>query len=86
MNAIMSSVEKKFLGVAGSTLATMRLLGQMFSIGIAMLTFSLIIGRVEITPDYYPLFLRSVKVAFVIFSVLCFIGIFISLSRGKMRD
>jgi EmrB/QacA subfamily drug resistance transporter len=86
MNAIMSSVEKKFLGVAGSTLATMRLLGQMFSIGIAMLAFSIIIGRVEITPNYYPLFLRSVKVAFAIFSALCFIGIFISLSRGKMRD
>ena len=85
MNAIMSSVEKKFLGVAGSTLATMRLLGQMFSIGIAMLAFALIIGRVEITPEYYPFFLKSVKVAFIIFSVLCFVGIFTSLARGEIR-
>jgi EmrB/QacA subfamily drug resistance transporter len=86
MNAIMSSVENKYLGVAGSTLATVRLLGQMFSMGTAMLVFNLIIGRVEIIPKYYPLFLRSVKLAFIIFSILCFVGIFVSLSRGKIRS
>ncbi|MFC1811124.1 MFS transporter [Thermodesulfobacteriota bacterium] len=85
MNAIMSSVENKFLGVAGSTLATVRLLGQMLSMGTAMLVFTLIIGRVEIIPQYYPFFLRSVRLAFIIFSILCFSGIFVSISRGKIR-
>ncbi len=84
-NAIMSSVEKKFYGVASATLGTMRLMGQMLSMGIATMIFSLVIGRVEITPEYYPLFLKSMKTAFIIFSILCFGGIFASLARGKMK-
>jgi EmrB/QacA subfamily drug resistance transporter len=82
-NAVMSSVEKKFLGVASGTIATMRMVGQMLSMGIAMLLFALYIGRVQIIPQYYPLFLKSVKVAFIIFASLCFLGIFASLARGK---
>lgn len=84
-NAIMSSVEKKFYGVASATVGTMRLIGQMLSMGIAMLVFAVYIGRAQITPENYPLFLRSAKTAFIIFAVLCFGGIFASLSRGKVR-
>jgi EmrB/QacA subfamily drug resistance transporter len=84
-NAIMSSVDKKFYGVASGTLATMRMIGQMFSMGIAMLLFSIIMGRVKITPEYYTPFLTSIKVAFSIFALLCFGGIFASLARGKLR-
>ncbi|MCK4224426.1 MAG: MFS transporter [candidate division Zixibacteria bacterium] len=84
-NAIMSSVQKRYYGVAAATLGTMRLTGQMFSMGIAMLVFALYIGRVQITPENYPLFLRSVKCAFIIFTALCFGGIFASLARGKVR-
>lgn len=84
-NAVMSSVEKKFYGVASATLATMRLTGQMLSMGIAMLVFAVYIGRAQITPENYPAFLTSAKTAFIIFAVLCFGGIFASLSRGKVR-
>jgi EmrB/QacA subfamily drug resistance transporter len=84
-NAVMSSVEKKFYGVASATLGTMRLTGQMLGMGIAILTFALYIGRVQITPAYYPLFLRSAQAAFSISAVLCFAGIFASLARGKVR-
>ncbi|MGQ9625907.1 MAG: MFS transporter [Anaerolineae bacterium] len=81
-NAVMSSVEKRFYGVASATLGTMRLTGQMFSMGIAMLIFAIYIGKVQITPEYYPNFLTSVKTAFIIFAALCFGGIFASLARG----
>ncbi len=84
-NAVMSSVEKKFYGVASAILGTMRLTGQTLSIGIAMLIFAIYIGRVQITPEYYQPFLISVEVAFIIFAILCFIGIFASLVRGKVR-
>jgi MFS family permease len=84
-NAVMSSVEKRFYGVASATLATMRLTGQMLSMGIAMLVFAVYIGRAQITPENYPAFLTSAKTAFIIFAVLCFGGIFASLSRGKVR-
>ncbi len=84
-NAIMSSVQKRSYGVAAATLGTMRLTGQMLSMGIAMLVFAVYIGRVEITPENYPAFLRSAKCAFIIFTALCFGGIFASLARGKVR-
>jgi len=84
-NAVMSSVEKRFYGVASATLGTMRLTGQMLSMGIAMLVFALYLGRAQITPEKYPAFLTSTKTAFIIFAVLCFGGIFASLSRGKVR-
>jgi len=84
-NAVMSSVEKRFYGVASATLATMRQIGMMLSMGIAMLIFAIFIGRVEISPEYYPVFVKSLKIAFVIFATLCFGGIFASLARGKIR-
>lgn len=84
-NAVMSSVEKKFYGVASGTLGTMRITGNMFSMGIVMLIFSLYIGRAQITPSHYLLFIKSVKVAFTIFTALCLAGIFASLSRGRVR-
>jgi EmrB/QacA subfamily drug resistance transporter len=82
-NAVMSSVERKFYGVAAGTLGTMRLTGQAFSMGMALLLFALYIGRVQITPEYYPLFLKSMKVAFSISAALCFLGIFASIARGR---
>jgi hypothetical protein len=84
-NAVMSSVEKKFYGVASGTLGTMRLIGQMLSMGIVMPMFALYIGKVQITPEYYPLLLTSTRTAFIVFAVLCFGGIFASFARGKTR-
>lgn len=85
-NAVMSSVEKKYYGVASGVLGTMRLTGQMLSMAIAMLIFALFIGRVEITPEYYPAFVAGLRVAFIIFAALCFAGIFASIARGKVRS
>lgn len=84
-NAVMSAVDKRFYGVASATLGTMRLTGQMLSMGIATLIVAVYLGNVQITPEYYPVFLKSVKAAFMVFAALCFIGIFASLARGKIR-
>lgn len=84
-NAIMSSVDKRAYGVASAMVSTMRQIGMMLSMGIVMLIFSLYIGRVEITPEYYSAFVTSTKIAFAIFAALCLGGIFASLARGKMR-
>lgn len=82
-NAVMSSVEQKYYGVASGTLGTMRLTGQAFSLGLVLLLFSLYIGRVQITPEYYDLFLKSMRIAFSISAGLCFVGIFASIARGR---
>ena len=84
-NAIMSSVERKFFGVASATVATMRLIGQILSMALVMLVFSILMGRVKITPEYYPMLIESARVSFMLFTVLCFIGIFASLGRGRIR-
>ena len=86
MNAIMSSVAKKYYGIASGSVGTMRVLGQMLSMGIATLVFALFIGRAEIMPELYPELIKSVKIAFIIFSGLCAAGIFFSLSRGELRS
>jgi EmrB/QacA subfamily drug resistance transporter len=84
-NAVMSSVEKRFYGVASGTLGTMRLTGQMFSMGIALLIFAIHIGHTQIIPEYYPLFMKSMRSAFIFFGILCSGGVFASLARGKIR-
>ncbi len=84
-NAVMSSIEKRFYGVGSATLGTMRLTGQMLSMGIAMVLFAVHIGSARITPEYHYQFLAGMKTGFIIFSSLCFAGIFASLARGKVR-
>ena len=83
MSAIMGAVEKRYLGIASGTVSTMRLLGQMTSMAITMVIFSLFLGKEEISPANYDLFLKSVHVSFLIFAVLCLFGIFFSLVRGS---
>jgi len=85
MNAIMSAVEKKYYGIASGAVATMRLLGQMFSMATATIIFAMVIGKSQITPSNYDLFLKSMKICFIIFSFLCAAGIFFSFSRGELR-
>jgi len=84
-NAVMSSVGKKDYGVASATLGTMRLTGQMLSMGITMMIFSVVIGKVKIDAGNYAGFLQSERIALAIFTVLCFGGIFASLARGRVR-
>jgi EmrB/QacA subfamily drug resistance transporter len=84
-NAIMGSVERKFYGVASAMVSTMRLLGQTFSMGLALLVFALFIGNIQITPLQYPALLSSIHTVFLICTVLCFIGIFAALIRTKNK-
>ena len=84
-NAVMSSVTPKFYGTVASTNGTMRNIGMLMSMAITMIAMATIIGRVTITPAYYGAFLTSTRLAFVIFSIFCFAGIFASLYRGKLR-
>jgi hypothetical protein len=86
MNAIMGSVEKRYFGIASGTVATMRLIGQMVSMAIAMVLFAILIGREEIAPANYDQFLKSVNISFAIFMLMCVVGVFFSLFRGEMRN
>ncbi len=84
-NAVMSSIDRRSYGVGSAMLGTMRLTGQMLSMGLVMVVFALFIGRVQITADYYPLFLKSAKTTFLLSAFLCGVGVFASLKRGKVH-
>jgi EmrB/QacA subfamily drug resistance transporter len=83
-NAIMSSVERRFFGVAGSMVSTMRQIGMMFSMGIVMMILAVIVGDSEIGPENTESFMDCIKITFAVFAAMCFGGIFASLARGKL--
>ena len=82
-NAIMSSVEKRYLGVASGVVGTMRMVGQMMSMGIAMMLISLYIGKQTINPATYTGLISAMRTGFLIFSILSVLGIFASLARHR---
>ena len=85
MNAIMSSVDKRYYGVASSTSGTMRLVGQAVSIAVATLIIDLYVGSAQLTPAVAEQLQKSSKVAFIVFAVTCVGGVFASLARGNME-
>ena len=85
VNAVMSSVDSKFYGIASATQATMRMVGQMLSMGIAMLVFAWIIGNHGIDHENGALLIVSAKIIFAILAVICTAGIAASLARGRVH-
>ena len=84
-NAIMGAVDRRHYGIAGSSVATMRVLGQMASMGVVAMAFSLTLGAVQITPAVYPQLQWAVSLSLVIAATLCLPGIYLSLARGRLR-
>ncbi|MBP3384900.1 MAG: MFS transporter [Firmicutes bacterium] len=80
-NVIMGCVPPAKFGVANSILATMRTTGQSSGMAIITLVVSGSIGNVslyEVTPVQL---IGTIHTAFIIFTVLCAAGIFMSLTR-----
>jgi len=82
-NAIMGSVDKKHLGIASATLATMRLSGQLISMAIATMIVHMYIGNAKIIPSNFHQLIHSISVSFIVFTGLCIFGVFASLVKGK---
>lgn len=85
MNTIMSSVEKKQLGTASGTASTMRIIGQMVSMTIVMLIFSGKFNGAQIAQVANGLFVGTGQFAYLVFSAMCFAGVFFSYTRGDLR-
>lgn len=84
-NSAMSAVDRKFYGVASATLSTMRSMGMMMSMALATMVTFLFVGNEHIGPATMPAYLQSVRIIFGIFTLLCFIGIFTSLTGRKKQ-
>jgi EmrB/QacA subfamily drug resistance transporter len=84
-NAVMGSVAARSYGVASAVLGTMRLAGQVLSLGLAAMLLSIYVGRIQVTPAVHAPFMQAVRGGFAIFAVLCVAGIFASFARGRVR-
>ena len=84
-NAVMSSVQKRYYGVASASVGTMRLVGQVLSLGEATLFIALYVGNTDLSHELAPEFLKSYQLAFSTFAAMCLVGVFASLARGKVR-
>jgi MFS family permease len=84
MSAIMGAVPREQYGIASGAAATMRLMGQMVSMAIATVVLALLVGRQAIEPQVYGPFLSSIKVVFTLSALLCAVGIYFSLFRGRL--
>ncbi len=84
-NAIMGSVGAHQYGIAASSVATMRVIGQVGSMGIVAMVFAIILGPVQITPAVYPQLEIAFTLSLGIAAVLCLPGIYLSLVRGRIR-
>lgn len=84
-NAIMSAVEKQHYSSATGSLATMRILGQMTSMVLVTLVFSICIGGIKINPSIYQNLQYAISICFFISAGFCIPGFIFSLVRGRMR-
>ncbi len=82
-NAMMGAVEKQKLGVASAIAGTVRIFGQMFSMGVATMVLHIYLGKEKISQLNVSDFIVSAKTVFLIFSILCLTGIFFSTARIK---
>jgi EmrB/QacA subfamily drug resistance transporter len=82
-NAVMGSIDKKFFGVAAGLVAALRHSGQAISMAIVMILFAVYIGHAEITVQYYPVFLESLKIGLAIFALICLGGMLALIIGGK---
>jgi EmrB/QacA subfamily drug resistance transporter len=82
-HAIMSSVERKYLGTASATAGTMRLTGQMMSMAIATMIIHVFVGDVQLSSKNLHQLMHSFSATFIVLAILCIFGVFASLARGK---
>ncbi|MEG3224369.1 MAG: MFS transporter [Methanobacteriales archaeon Met13] len=84
-NVIMGSVESRLYGAASATLTSMRVLGQMSGMAVAILVLNIVMGSAIISPENYPSFIYSSQLSFALFAGTAFIGMILSLSGKKIR-
>ncbi|MGI6731534.1 MAG: MFS transporter [Anaerovoracaceae bacterium] len=80
-NAVMACVEKKDYSVASSILATMRSIGHSVSMAIITFIFAMNFGDMTLEQVEPTAMLMAMRVSFIIFTIICGVGIFISLKR-----
>ncbi len=82
-NAIMSCVEPQDYGAATSLQGTMRTLGQTASLSIVTSILTAHIGDTVLANAPVSALIMSMRTGFIVFTVLCIIGVFFSMQRNS---
>ena len=87
-NDIMSSVEKTNYGLASGSIGTMRIVGQMSSMGITTMIFSIFLGNTVIREANFHEFILGTRTILIIFTIFSLIAIITSYKRitYKLND
>ncbi len=85
VNAIMGSVDRQHLGSASGAVSTMRVLGQMSSMGVITVVFALLLGPVQISPEHYPALMRCIRTSFLVAAGMTLVAISFSMARGEVH-
>jgi MFS family permease len=84
-NAIMGSIGKEKYGLAASSLATMRMVGQALSMALTALILACYGGSSGMLPAAAPMLLQSIQTSMLLFTGLSAVAIVFSLKRGRLR-
>ena len=88
-NIILSNVDdKKDIPTASASVATVRNLGQSFSLGILTVTFAFIMGNVAIQPSNYDLLVLSNQTTLLIITILGIVAVILSVIglKNSMKE
>lgn len=81
---MMSSVEAKDRSSASATVAVVRQMGMVVSMGIAMAVISVIMGSLDmLEPSTYGNFVDVIRVSFIVSAVMCILALLASWFRGN---
>lgn len=80
-NAVMSCVEENDYGVASSILATMRSIGHTLSMVVVTVIVTIYMQDASLAEASPETLIQVNRVAFIIFTGICTIGVFVSLKR-----
>jgi EmrB/QacA subfamily drug resistance transporter len=84
-NAVMTCVDRQDFSVASSILATMRSVGHSSSMAVVTVVIGAYMGNIGLAEASAGQLVQTMHTAFGIFTVLCLIGIPLSLSRGTKK-
>jgi MFS family permease len=82
-NAVMSCVDQQNYGVASSILSTMRTIGHTLSMVVVTIMVSIYIGNMSLAEADPQLVVSVINKSFIVFTIVCIAGVFISLRRKK---
>lgn len=80
-NAVMSCVDKSSYGVASSVMSTMRNIGHAMSMVLITITVNFNLGDIALAQVDPEDLVSTMRIAYIIFTVICAAGIFCSMKR-----